>query len=342
MANKYDNALDEVLERFISVARPIYRNNALRWIDEAGKIKSYKQHNRLKPSDIKIDSDLKKLLNVFFQITALMGNAFYKDQMEESTSFSNAIEFFNFAIVSEIDWETIPFEQAIELMSEKEVIPPDVFKEMLDEGKPILFSVQRIEEMNAINIIKQSLLDSMKTGIVFRDWYNIALPDAFRAAGYTNVEPLARWHAEVVLRTNQSSIYNVSRWENMQSDNNVEGIRYRAVIDSRTRKDHADLNGLVAKKDDPIWDEIYPPNGYNCRCDAVPITIQEAKREKIQYIPKDAPIRKEAKDKVSKDFTGKNTWLGLNDKLKRHLSQLAKKQNLIVKEINELILAEIN
>ena len=41
-------------------------------------------------------------------------------------------------------------------------------------------------------------------------------------------------------------------------------------MDERTRDEHAALNGCVYPVDDPFWDAYYPPNDWNCRCDAEP------------------------------------------------------------------------
>ena len=50
---------------------------------------------------------------------------------------------------------------------------------------------------------------------------------------------------------------------------------YRTVGDDRVRPAHAALNGLILPANDPRWDMIYPPNGWNCRCWVVPRTKAE-------------------------------------------------------------------
>lgn len=41
---------------------------------------------------------------------------------------------------------------------------------------------------------------------------------------------------------------------------------YKTVGDDRVRREHAALDGLILPADDPLWQRIYPPNGWNCRC----------------------------------------------------------------------------
>lgn len=50
--------------------------------------------------------------------------------------------------------------------------------------------------------------------------------------------------------------------------------QYAAVMDSRTRDQHAALNGKVFKAEDH---QFYPPLGFRCRCTAIPLTQEEAK-----------------------------------------------------------------
>ena len=46
-------------------------------------------------------------------------------------------------------------------------------------------------------------------------------------------------------------------------------LEYTAVMDDRTRDEHAALDGHIYPIDDPFWQTFYPPNGFNCRCNVI-------------------------------------------------------------------------
>lgn len=67
-------------------------------------------------------------------------------------------------------------------------------------------------------------------------------------------------------------------------------LQYQAVMDSNTREDHARLNGVKKRVDDPFWDIYMPPNGWGCRCEVIQLPSSAAKEtpsEKI--IPPQVP-----------------------------------------------------
>ena len=51
---------------------------------------------------------------------------------------------------------------------------------------------------------------------------------------------------------------------------------YRTVGDDRVRQEHQELEGLTLPVNDPRWQKIMPPNGWNCRCYIVPKMAHEA------------------------------------------------------------------
>ena len=57
-----------------------------------------------------------------------------------------------------------------------------------------------------------------------------------------------------------------ARWEGFVEDGDRYNLQYRATKDGRTRPEHAGLDGVTLPVSDPMWAEITPPNGWNCRC----------------------------------------------------------------------------
>ena len=65
-------------------------------------------------------------------------------------------------------------------------------------------------------------------------------------------------------------------------------LRYVTVGDERVRESHAAMNGIQRPMSDPIWDKIYPPNGWNCRCTVI-ATSGAATPDKQIRMPWDVP-----------------------------------------------------
>lgn len=65
-----------------------------------------------------------------------------------------------------------------------------------------------------------------------------------------------------------SQARSASQWKEIQRDKSVlPYLKYITAQDGRVRPEHAALNGITRKVDDPFWDKFMPPNGWNCRCD---------------------------------------------------------------------------
>lgn len=57
------------------------------------------------------------------------------------------------------------------------------------------------------------------------------------------------------------------KWEGFQRNKaRFPYLKYKTAGDSHVRDEHATLNNFTAHIDDKIWDKIYPPNGWRCRC----------------------------------------------------------------------------
>ncbi len=108
------------------------------------------------------------------------------------------------------------------------------------------------------------------------------LQETFDNLGLT---PSNSFTLEALFRTQTQLAYAAAKQEQEQDpdvDDVLWGYRYVTVGDYRVRPSHAALDGTTAPKDDPIWKRIYPPNGWACRCQCVPL-FEPAKVKK----PKD-------------------------------------------------------
>ena len=128
------------------------------------------------------------------------------------------------------------------------------------------------------NKIQQSLgravTEITEAGLTVRQGTGV-LREAYAAQGIT---PRNSFTLEAVFRTQTQLAYSAGRWEAEQDPAVQEilwGYRYVTVGDSRVRESHAELEGTTLPKDDPFWDVNRPPNGWACRCQAIPLFEEE-------------------------------------------------------------------
>ena len=83
------------------------------------------------------------------------------------------------------------------------------------------------------------------------------------------------WRSDLIWRTNIQSAYQAGRWQQFEAAK-IEYLLYRhndSVM--HPRPNHVALNGKVFPRTDPFWEYNYPPQGFGCKCRAVPATEKE-------------------------------------------------------------------
>lgn len=120
------------------------------------------------------------------------------------------------------------------------------------------------------------------------------LAEGFRsgeATGSTVERLIHEWdwpaaYAETVVRTTYNTATTAGRFREaarVQGAGIPVGFKFQTAGDSNVRsgrpqdngENHAALDGLVARADDPIWRRWSPPGGFNCRCVATPVIGDE-------------------------------------------------------------------
>lgn len=124
----------------------------------------------------------------------------------------------------------------------------------------------------ALRQYTQSEVESL-TQIV-RDGFTTGLPNREISRAIQDSVPIRRNHADAVARTATNAAASGAR-EELYSDNAdiLDGLKYVATLDSRTRIDHAAKDGTVYALNDPNRPKT--PDGWNCRCVMVPVVKPE-------------------------------------------------------------------
>jgi SPP1 gp7 family putative phage head morphogenesis protein len=111
--------------------------------------------------------------------------------------------------------------------------------------------------------------------------YNISKLEAkLNSMGFT---PQNSYTIENLFRTQSQLAYNAGKWETEQDPVIQEllwGYVYVTMNDDRVRPEHQVLEGVTLPKEHPFWKTAYPPNGWSCRCVAIPIWNNEGARRK--------------------------------------------------------------
>ena len=141
------------------------------------------------------------------------------------------------------------------------------------------FTIAKAMREDILNDIRSALDKSLSEGKTFQEfqkelkptlqkkgwWGEVVIVDKDGTAEKVQLGSMHR--LKTIYSVNMQSAYQTGRY-NTQLENvdNRPYWEYVAVMDASTRPEHAMLNGLIYRYDDPFWNSFYPPNGWRCRC----------------------------------------------------------------------------
>jgi SPP1 gp7 family putative phage head morphogenesis protein len=134
------------------------------------------------------------------------------------------------------------------------------------------FTVTGIRSTNILLEIEASLDKVLAEGGTFEQWKTSILPTLKQAVidGTAPMSILRDHRLRIIYGTNIRMARAAGKWKRIQQDKELRPfLMYVAILDEKTRPDHARWHGTILPVDHPWWDTHFPPCGWNCRCDVM-------------------------------------------------------------------------
>jgi SPP1 gp7 family putative phage head morphogenesis protein len=165
----------------------------------------------------------------------------------------------------EVSVGNLPFEEAIEFFQDKLLIPSDKWDDLVGPIHAKAFTVAGATKLQLVQDLYQAVQNSILDGTTItqfrKDFDSIVAKHGWSYKGKRG------WRTSVIFRTNKRSSYMAGHWAQFQRLKEQRPyLMYLTVGDERVRDSHKKWHRRVAHIDDPIWKQIFPPNGWLCRC----------------------------------------------------------------------------
>lgn len=168
----------------------------------------------------------------------------------------------------------LPLNKILSFFQKKEIRPSGTWTDVWQEEHNKAFVVANVAQADYLQELYAAVEKAIREGIPFsqfkkeikklpEDWKKMRLP--------------------TIYNTNLNVAYSRGRYESMIANKERRPFwRYKCQMLPTSRESHKALNGKVFSADDPIWQTLFPPNGWGCKCEVEPLTAADVKSENLK------------------------------------------------------------
>lgn len=122
------------------------------------------------------------------------------------------------------------------------------------------------------------------TDALYKDGVAVSFPD-FKKEASGILDTFNVRHLEVEYNSALSTAQAGVQWQQIERDAEaLPWLKFTTVGDQAVRDEHAALDGFIARVNDPIWDTLFPPIDWECRCLADQLDDADAASENTGVI----------------------------------------------------------
>ena len=183
--------------------------------------------------------------------------------------------------------------QALDYIKNKKLHPAFSYKDVWNEEHATAFTVAKAMQLDVLSDIKGAVEKAIEKGTTFEQFKKELKPTLMQKGWWGKREmtdPLtgetitaqlgSDRRLKTIYSTNLRSAYQKGQYDRTMESDLHPYLMYRIGASVHHREQHLRWNNLIRPKDDPIWNSIFPPNGYGCKCYTVAVT--QARKEKYE------------------------------------------------------------
>lgn len=204
--------------------------------------------------------------------TAAMMVSWLLGQVHIIKQIDDTIELSNAPILLAVD--PVPFQEAIDALTAMIPTESDTYRKASATMKLRAFTIANVSGLDAVNRVKKLYEDALNEGQSRADVLG-NLNAYLEQVGVSEANP---YWLELHYRNNMMTAYNAGRWTQIADNDLVEVLVYNSVMDDGTTELCTELNNVAKPKNDPFWEQFYPPNHHKCRGTVSVLTGEQYKK----------------------------------------------------------------
>jgi len=178
----------------------------------------------------------------------------------------------------EVDFKTVPFEEAITFLREKVNVPTETWDDLWQGMHSRAFVVAGAMKQELLSDFHDTINKAISDGETITD-FRKRFDDIVTRHGWS-YKGKRGWRTGVIFHTNMRTAYAAGQYAQMQAGKKERPfLRYIGGLSENPRPLHLEWSGMVLPFDDPWWNTHRPPNGWGCKCQIVSHSKSELKRD---------------------------------------------------------------
>ncbi|MFC5920859.1 phage minor head protein [Neisseria weixii] len=188
---------------------------------------------------------------------------------------------------------------ALEHFKSKRILPGFSHYDVWLYQHSLAFTVAKMMDADMLAEVKQAIEQAQQNGTGFAD-FKKRLKPYLMAKGWWGeqimTDPLdgvqklvqlgSTRRLKTIFSTNMQTAFAAGQWQRIQANKDaLPYLRYNASAAGTPRDSHKRYYGMILPVDHEIWQVVFPPNGYGCKCSVSALTRRQAEREGISDGP---------------------------------------------------------